>query len=124
MKRYIVKEGARVRLARLDPTDTGSYRDGAEAEARIREDLADLARLQNLLYAACTHAVLVVLQGIDTAGKDGTLPHGFSGLNPQGCRVSSVKKPTADEPAHDVHWPVPAGSPAGGRRVAFNRPDD
>jgi PPK2 family polyphosphate:nucleotide phosphotransferase len=121
VKRYVVKEGARVRLARLDPADTGSYRDDAQTQDRIREDLADLSRLQNLLYAARTHAVLVVLQGIDTAGKDGTIRHVFSGINPQGCRVASFKKPTEVELAHDFLWRVHAVCPAAGEIAVFNR---
>jgi len=108
MKRHVLKEGQRVRLSRLDPADTGSYRDKDEAGPKIAEDLAELSRLQNLLYAGGSHAVLVVLQGIDTAGKDGTIRHVFSGINPQGCRVASFKKPTEVELAHDFLWRVHA----------------
>jgi PPK2 family polyphosphate:nucleotide phosphotransferase len=121
MKKYVVKEGARVRLSKLDAADTGSYSDGAQARSRTCEDLEDLSRLQNLLYAARTHAVLVVLQGIDTAGKDGTIRHVFSGINPQGCRVASFKKPTEVELAHDFLWRVHAVCPAAGEIAVFNR---
>jgi len=121
MKKHVLKEGQRVRLSRLDPADTGPYRDKDEAGPKIAEDLAELSRLQNLLYAGGSHAVLVVLQGIDTAGKDGTIRHVFSGINPQGCRVASFKKPTEVELAHDFLWRVHAACPGRGEIAVFNR---
>jgi PPK2 family polyphosphate:nucleotide phosphotransferase len=121
MKKYIVPEGSRIRLSRFDPGDTGSFKNPDDAKARMEEDLAELGRLQNILYAARTHAVLVVLQGIDTAGKDGTIRHVFTGVNPQGCRVASFKKPTEVELAHDFLWRVHAVAPEKGEIAVFNR---
>jgi len=121
MKKYVVEPGQSVTLRKLDPSDTGGYRDKDEAQARVDADIADLSRLQNLLYAARTHSVLVVLQGIDTAGKDGTIRHVFSGINPQGCRVASFKKPTEEELAHDYLWRIHAVCPQKGQIAVFNR---
>jgi PPK2 family polyphosphate:nucleotide phosphotransferase len=121
VKTYAVRRGERIRLDRLDPADTGSYASKEDAEDRIAKDLEELSSLQNLLYAVQTHAVLVVLQGIDTAGKDGTIRHVFSGVNPQGCRVASFKVPTELESAHDYLWRVHAQCPAKGEIAVFNR---
>lgn len=121
MKKYVLDEKKKVRLARMDPADTGAYKDEGEAEPRIAEDLKTLTKLQNLLYAGRCHSVLVVLQGIDTAGKDGTIRHVFSGINPQGCRVASFKKPTEPELAHDFLWRVHAVCPGNGEIAVFNR---
>jgi PPK2 family polyphosphate:nucleotide phosphotransferase len=121
MKKYLLDDRRRVRLERMDPADTDGYRDDRQAEAGTTEDLQELSKLQNLLYAGCCNAVLVVLQGIDTAGKDGTIRHVFSGINPQGCRVASFKKPTELELAHDYLWRVHAVCPAKGEIAVFNR---
>jgi PPK2 family polyphosphate:nucleotide phosphotransferase len=80
-----------------------------------------LSDLQEALWIARTHSVLVVLQGVDTSGKDGTIRHVFSGLNPQGARVASFKAPTEIEAAHDFLWRVHAQCPARGELVVFNR---
>jgi PPK2 family polyphosphate:nucleotide phosphotransferase len=121
MKKYLVGKSEDVRLAKLDPDDTGPYEDEKDAEDATKKDLEELTRLQNLLYAARTHAVLVVLQGIDTAGKDGTIKHVFTGLNPQGCRVASFRKPTEEELAHDFLWRAHAVCPGKGEIAVFNR---
>lgn len=118
---FRVPSGRRVELSRFDPSSTGGLRDGPRREEKMRKDLAQLGELQALLYAARTHAVLVVLQGIDTAGKDGTIRHVFTGVNPQGCRVASFKKPTEVESAHDYLWRVHRETPALGDMVIFNR---
>lgn len=120
-KRHLVKPGSKVTLDRFDPADTGGLSDTPETRERLAHDLETLSDLQNLLYAARSRAVLVVLQGIDTAGKDGTIRHIFSGVNPQGCRVASFKRPTELELAHDYLWRVHAEAPAKGEIVVFNR---
>lgn len=116
-----LKGPRKVRLDDFDPKGTGGFEEGSESKDKTRKDLEALAELQNLLYAAASHAVLVVLQGIDTAGKDGTIRHVFSGVNPQGCRVACFKKPTEVELAHDYLWRVHAVCPAKGELVVFNR---
>jgi PPK2 family polyphosphate:nucleotide phosphotransferase len=80
-----------------------------------------LARQQELLYGAATHSVLIVLQGTDTAGKDGTIKHVMSAVNPLGCQVASFKVPTADELAHDFLWRIHLRTPARGMMAIFNR---
>lgn len=121
MARLVVKPGSKVRLAEWDPADTDGFAEGPETAKRMAEDLEELQELQGLVAAAQAHAVLVVLQGIDTAGKDGTIRHVFSGVNPQGCRVASFKVPTAEEAAHDYLWRIHAQAPGKGEIVVFNR---
>jgi PPK2 family polyphosphate:nucleotide phosphotransferase len=116
-----VRPGERVKLSKLDAGFTGGLRDGSETREKMRRDIEALAELQALLYAARSNSVLVVLQGIDTAGKDGTIRHVFTGVNPQGCRVASFKKPTEDEAAHDYLWRVHREVPGLGEMVIFNR---
>ena len=116
-----VRPGERVKLPKLDAGFTGGLRDGSETREKMRRDIEALAELQALLYAARKNSVLVVLQGIDTAGKDGTIRHVFTGVNPQGCRVASFKKPTEDEAAHDYLWRVHREVPGLGEMVIFNR---
>ena len=83
--------------------------------------LEELSSLQERLYAEGTRSILVVLQGLDASGKDGTIRHVFSGVNPQGCRVTSFKAPTPLELAHDFLWRVHAECPSRGMMGIFNR---
>jgi PPK2 family polyphosphate:nucleotide phosphotransferase len=118
---FRIRPGRRVRLADFDPAARVGDKDDAAVAVAMRRDLEALASLQQLLYAARTHAVLVVLQGIDTAGKDGTIRHVFTGVNPQGCRVATFGIPSAEEAAHDYLWRVHRQTPARGEIVIFNR---
>ena len=95
MAHHRVRPGTRVRLDHIDPADTGKHTDEAAAHAKLGRDIAHLAKLQDVLYAERRHAVLVVLQGKDTSGKDGTLKHVMSGVNPSGCEVVPFKVPPA-----------------------------
>jgi PPK2 family polyphosphate:nucleotide phosphotransferase len=88
---------------------------------RLRNDLARLSALQDRVWAQATTAVLVVLQGIDTAGKDGTIRHVMSAFNPQGCPVTNFKVPNDVEKAHDYLWRVQIRTPAKGEIGIFNR---
>ncbi len=116
----LVPPDTRVRLARIDPSDThGHERDAAERE--LAEGLDRLSDLQDRLWAEAKHAVLVVLQGIDAAGKDGTIRHVMGAFNPQGCPVTSFKVPTPIELAHDYLWRVHRRTPAKGEIGIFNR---
>ncbi|MFP5288062.1 MAG: polyphosphate kinase 2 family protein [Thermoanaerobaculia bacterium] len=123
MKRYRVEPGQRVRLAELDAGSTAAF-DGkkkdAESEAfpKLNERLEEL---QELLWAERRHKVLVVLQGMDTSGKDGTIRHVFDGVNPQGVQVASFKAPTEEELGHDFLWRVHSKVPGRGEMVIFNR---
>lgn len=122
---YLAPGGKRFHLSRLDPADTGTQGTGAAAEKKtkekMRKDLQKISELQNLLYAAGKHPVLIVIQGIDTAGKDGTIRHVFSGVNPQGCNVTCFKQPTPLELAHDYLWRIHQACPARGHIMIFNR---
>src|SRR5713101_3015199 len=116
-----VRPGNRVRLGRIDPSDTGKHTDEAAARAKLARDIARLAKLQDVLYAEHRHAVLVVLQGMDTSGKDGTVKHVMSGVNPSACEVVPFKVPTAEEAAHDFLWRAHRAAPQRGHITIFNR---
>ena len=122
MDRYRVKPGKRVDLNRWDPDDTIAL-DGSEEEAQDR--LVKLNRqledLQELLYAEGKRRLLVVLQAMDTGGKDGTIRHVFEGVNPLGVKVASFKVPTQEELGHDFLWRVHKQTPAKGEITIFNR---
>ncbi len=120
--RYRVRPGQRVRLDRVDPEDTSEFRGGKRrAEATLPERRAELDRLQELFYADGRRSLLVVLQGMDTSGKDGTVRHVFEGMNPQGVKVWSFKVPTPEELAHDFLWRIHRRTPAKGEIAIFNR---
>ena len=122
MKRYRVKPGAKVNLKDWDPNDKSKFEAGKqEGKAYLLELNQQLEALQELLYAEGKHKVLVVLQGMDTAGKDGTIRHVFEGVNPQGVRVASFKVPTPQELAHDYLWRVHRQTPGSGEIMIFNR---
>ncbi len=118
---YRILPARRVRLSNFDPAARVGDKDDPAVAIAMRRDLEALASLQELLYAAHMHAVLVVLQGIDTAGKDGTIRHVFSGVNPQACRVATFGVPSAEEAAHDYLWRIHRQTPARGQIVIFNR---
>src|SRR5689334_12284470 len=119
MERYRVEPGSCVRLAELDTADTGDLSGPDDEEFRgLVERIADL---QARLYAEDARSVLVVLQGIDAAGKDSSVKHVFRGTNPQGVRVYTFKEPTAEEAAHDFLWRYHLDAPPAGMIHVFNR---
>ena len=118
---YRVRPGRRVRLDRLDPADTGKHADEDAARATLARDIERLARLQDVLYADGRYAVLVVLQGMDTSGKDGTIKHVMAGINPSGCEVVPFKVPTEEEAAHDFLWRAHRAAPRRRHITIFNR---
>jgi PPK2 family polyphosphate:nucleotide phosphotransferase len=115
-----VKPGSRVRLAKTDPGQTFGH-DKASAAPVTQRHLDRLSVLQDTFWAEATRSVLVVLQGIDAAGKDGTINKVMEAFNPQGCPVSSFKAPTAEELAHDFLWRVHRHTPGKGEIGIFNR---
>jgi len=122
MTRYRVRQGQKLALDQFEPDETNLVEGGkAEAEEQLPGILEQLAEAQELLYAGREHKLLVVLQGMDTSGKDGTIRHVMRGFNPQGTRVVSFKKPSEDELDHDFLWRVHAKVPARGEAVVFNR---
>jgi PPK2 family polyphosphate:nucleotide phosphotransferase len=117
---YLATPGKKFRLANFDPADSGGLSRLA-AEATLLTHLKALEELHELLYVAGTHAVLIVLQGIDASGKDGTIRKVFSAFNPAGCRVVSFKAPSSLELAHDYLWRIHREAPAHGEIAIFNR---
>ncbi len=122
MNRYLVKPDQKIHLQDFDPEDTGEYtKDKDKGKQALLELDSQLDTLQELLYAEGKHKILVVLQGMDTSGKDGTIRHVFEGVNPQGVRVASFKVPTPEEAAHDFLWRIHKQTPQKGEIVIFNR---
>jgi PPK2 family polyphosphate:nucleotide phosphotransferase len=122
MKRICVDKPKKFHLADCDPSDPHGVDVGKdEAQARLDEDTARLTDLQERLYAQDRWAVLIVLQGMDAAGKDGVIKHVMAGVNPQGCTVHSFKVPSAEELDHDFLWRSACRLPERGRIGIFNR---
>ncbi len=129
IKRYQVEPGRRVRLRDCDPADTGGADFEAVGPGTVREraaeflaaNRAELAKAQELLWASDAHSVLVVLQAMDAAGKDGTIKHVMSGVNPQGCEVHAFKRPSQVELDHNFLWRYWTKVPERGRIGLFNR---
>ena len=122
MKQYLVKPGEKVVLSKWDPNDKGDFKGNKE------EGLAEIAKLneklealQELLFAEHQHKVLIVLQAMDTGGKDGVIRRVFDGVNPQGVKVASFKVPTKEELDHDYLWRIHKETPGNGQMVIFNR---
>lgn len=129
LKQFRVKPGSKVDLKKF-PTDWTETEDGkkydrATIKARALEVLEksrkELAAMQELIYASDTHSVLIIFQAIDAAGKDGTIRHVMSGVNPQGCQVFSFKKPSLEELDHNFLWRYMKSLPERGRIGIFNR---
>jgi len=122
-KPFRVTDGAQFRLKDIDPGDTLEF--DSEDKPRSKEMLAlgieALAELQDMLYAQDSWAVLLIFQAMDAAGKDGTIKHVMSGVNPQGCQVVSFKAPSSHELDHDYLWRCAVSLPERGRIGIFNR---
>jgi len=116
-----VDPGSSVKLKDYDPDSIDEVTDRASAEVELQKLSDELSDLQEMLSAAQLHSMLVVLQGMDTSGKDGTIRHVFSHVNPQGCYVNSFKVPTEEELAHDFLWRVHKVTPIKGKLGIFNR---
>jgi PPK2 family polyphosphate:nucleotide phosphotransferase len=121
ISRYTVAPGRKVDLAAWDPDDDGGLEKGKQADKLLARDIERMFALQEKLYAEGRQALLVVLQAMDTGGKDGTIKHVFSGVNPSGCRVTSFKAPSAEELAHDFLWRIQKAVPRYGEIGIFNR---
>ena len=122
IKRIRIDKPDKFRIADWDPADThGIDVDKAEAKERLDDDTARLTDLQERLHAQDHWAVLIVLQGMDAAGKDGVVKHVMAGVNPQGCDVHSFKAPTPEELDHDFLWRSACRLPERGRIGIFNR---
>ena len=117
---WLIEPHQKVALDAIDSSAHGSLTEEA-ANAALDRHRKTLGKLQEVLYAGQQRSVLIVLQGMDTAGKDGTISHIFSGINPQGCDVASFKVPTPLEARHDFLWRCHQKAPPSGMIVVFNR---
>jgi PPK2 family polyphosphate:nucleotide phosphotransferase len=129
LEQLVVKPGTKAALNERDPawTDVPDFEDlskaelKAEAKAVLARGVKELSEAQELLWASDTYALLVVFQAIDAAGKDSTIEHVMSGVNPQGVQVISFKQPSAEEIDHDFLWRIAKSAPERGRIGIFNR---
>lgn len=120
-KLFRVKPGTRLNLSKIDPGDTAEFPDKAAAEALIARNTTRCFDLQTHMWAENRRSILVVLQGMDTSGKDGTIRHVMTGLNPTSCRVVSFKRPSERELDQDFLWRIHAECPRRGEIGVFNR---
>jgi len=122
-KPYRITDGDKFRLKDVDPADTGDLGEAVKQDATtlLQEGVARLAALQDKLYAQDRWSLLLVFQAMDAAGKDGTIKHVMSGVNPQGCQVYSFKAPSAEDLDHDFLWRTTRCLPERGRIGIFNR---
>ena len=117
----IVPPGKKISLRDYDPAATGTFTSEKEAKEKIRQDCATLAELQDMLLAQEKHALLLVFQGMDGAGKDGTIKHVMSSVDPQGCSVAMFERPAAKELKRDYLWRFARQVPERGQIGIFNR---
>jgi PPK2 family polyphosphate:nucleotide phosphotransferase len=120
-KKFLVEPGTKVRLSKIDPAYTGKYESHDKAAPEIAKHVERMEKLQYLLYADGDQSLLVVLQALDAAGKDGVVRHVFSGMNPQGTSVFGFKQPSKEEAAHDFLWRAHLHTPGKGEVAIFNR---
>ena len=118
---FRVSDGRRFRLSSIDPGDTPGFASKRHAHDRLERDIDVLAELQEKLYAHGRWALLLIFQAMDAAGKDSTIKHVMSGVNPQGCQVYSFKAPSSEELDHDYMWRTTCRLPERGRIGIFNR---
>ncbi|QYX29953.1 polyphosphate kinase 2 family protein [Sphaerospermopsis torques-reginae] len=119
---FIVSPGAKISLKDdYDPSYKAEYHEKAEAKKKLKAGIKELANYQNILYAQNTYALLIIFQAMDAAGKDSTIKHVMSGVNPQGCQVFSFKAPSDEELDHDYLWRSMKALPERGRIGIFNR---
>ena len=122
-KEFIVKPGEKIKLKNIRTDYHGSYKSHKKADPEISKHLIKMDELQYLMYAEHRHSLLVILQGLDGAGKDGVIRHVLAGMNSQGCVVTSFKQPTSEELDHEFLWRVHPHSPCKGSVAIFNRSD-
>jgi len=118
---YLVEPGKKLKLSKRPTDDTGKFRDKSQAAGPTGKNLEKLDELQELLYAESRRALLVIFQAMDAGGKDGAIEHVFSGVNPQGCSVTSFKVPTHIEAEHDFLWRHHDAAPRKGMIGIHNR---
>jgi len=117
----LVTPGKKIKLKDFNPTWTGDFKDKDSAREKLQKDIERMSELQDILYANNKYGLLLIFQALDAAGKDGTIKHVMSGINPQGCQVVSFKSPSAEELDHDYLWRCAKNIPEKGRIGIFNR---
>ncbi len=117
----IVKPNTKINLSKISTSDTNGFNSKKEAKVRLKDNIKKLVELQSQLYAQNKYAVLIIFQAMDAAGKDGTIKHVMSGLNPQGTQVFSFKQPSKTELDHGYLWRINKALPEKGRIGIFNR---
>jgi PPK2 family polyphosphate:nucleotide phosphotransferase len=118
---FLVPPGKKIRLEDYDPGHTGEFENKQQAETKLSGDVERLAKFQDVLYAQNTYALLIIFQAMDASGKDSTIKHVMSGVDPQGCQVFTFKSPSAEELDHDYLWRSMKALPERGRIGIFNR---
>ena len=121
MRRHALRPAGSLRWSDIDPDAHADFESEAEAREKTDAHIAKLDPLQERLYAEGTQSLLIILQAMDTGGKDGTIRHVMRGVNPQGCNVTSFKAPTPEERSHDFLWRIHKAVPANGMIGIFNR---
>lgn len=121
VKPYRVEDGKNFKLKDFDPATTGHFRSKEHAQELLDKGIAEMVELQDKLYAQDRWAVLLILQAMDAAGKDGVIKHVMSGVNPQGCQVHSFKAPSSEDLNHDFLWRSSRVLPERGHIGIFNR---
>lgn len=120
-KEFRIAEGRKVNLDKYKTDAIGDYKDKSEAIGDLQKNIERLTNLQDVLYAQNVHALLIIFQAMDAAGKDGAIKHVMSGINPQGCHVTSFKTPSMEELDHDYLWRSMKELPERGKIGIFNR---
>jgi PPK2 family polyphosphate:nucleotide phosphotransferase len=121
IKNFSIPSDKTIRLKDFDPAFTDGFRNKEEAKEKLDNDIQEMAKLQDILYANSQYGILMVIQAMDAAGKDGIIKHVMSGINPQGCEVYSFKIPSTEELKHDYMWRCTQRIPEKGRIGIFNR---
>jgi PPK2 family polyphosphate:nucleotide phosphotransferase len=121
IEKFFAKPGEKINLSKISTDNTQSIKDKSEANKLLEKNIEKMQELQNLLYASDKYSLLLVFQAMDAAGKDSTIKHVMSGLNPQGTQVFSFKKPSEEELDHGYLWRISKALPERGRIGIFNR---
>lgn len=120
-KNIAVYTGKKFKLNTLKTNYTGGFKSEKAAEQKLKADIENLSNLQEKLFASDNHGVLIIIQAMDAAGKDSTIEHVLEGINPQGCNITSFKRPSDKELSHDFLWRTSNALPERGMIGIFNR---
>lgn len=120
-KHLLVPVGKKISLKDYDPGYTAGFESQEDTQPLLNDDIQRTAELQDILFANASYSLLIILQAMDAAGKDGTIKHVMTGVNPQGCKVYNFKQPTSNELAHDYLWRHVVTLPPRGQIGIFNR---